>query len=329
MEQCSIAFVGLEEQTVSACMSMIGIMEGMASVEWSQSTPSDADVWMIASDQGAPDTTKPYVVVYRNGEPKPASRYSLSLPFRAMQLMELLEQIVVKLKRDASSPELEIKMEAPVQTQAVEPPQAALNGKSGELNYKLWQQIADLMVQGADEVFYSVHTNAGCIYLAPNNRVFCATEEQIQQLESSALLISHVGQSLSSMPQNLVERPVFLLAWYAPGAADSLLLWLRGDVRFKLQRWPHLGFFPRSRERLTLCALLSKHALTFEQLITMTAATESALTQFLNACAVNGLLHIEPLAPNNVTPLPTTATPKKGRFGSMIKSLRSRLGLQA
>jgi len=326
MEQRSIAFVGLEEQTISACMSMIGIMQSMASVDWRQSEPKEADLLMIASDQGAPASTQPYVVVYRNGEPKPASRYSLSLPFRAMQLMSLLEEIVTTTHSTLNRTQVIQKELAKSAASHV----ATTNKTKAPFDYKLWQQMADLMVADAEAGYYSAQTSVGVIYIEPRSREFFANEAQLQQLETSALQLSYLGEKLTQIPENLIARPVFLLSWYTPESVESLFLWLRGDVRFKLLRWPHLGFFPRSRERLTLCALLSKHALTFEQLSNMTAASDQALNQFLNACAVNGLLEVKPLEPQapQVAPKVQT-TPKTGRFGSMIKSLRSRLGLNA
>lgn len=322
MEQRSIAFVGLEEQTISACMSMIGIMQSMASVDWRQSEPKEADLLMIASDQGAPASTQPYVVVYRSGEPKPASRYSLSLPFRARQLMDLLEEIVSATHSNLNRAKI-------IRKEGGKAAAPAANTSKEPIDYKLWQQIADLMMGAVDADYYSVQTNQGCIYLAPRSREFFVDDTQLQHLQASTLRLSYVGERLATIPANLVARPIFLLPWYALESANSLFLWLRGDVRFKLLRWPHLGFFPRSRERLTLCALLSKHALTFEQLKHMTAASEQSLNQFLNACAVNGLLEIQPIEAKPVRSVTqqTSSGRKTGRFGNMIKSLRFRLGL--
>lgn len=326
MEQRSIAFVGLEEQTISACMSMIGIMHNMASVDWRQSDPQDADLLMISADQAIPASEQPYIIIYRNGEPKPAGRYSLSLPFRAMRLMNLLEEIITASDSPASRKPTVVQETA----KPGMPPSAQAKQNNDAFNYKLWQQIADLMVVDAEAGYYRAQTNAGRIYLEPHHRVFFADEKQLQLLEASSLQLLHLDKKIAEIPSNLLQRPVFLLPWYAQGSEDNLLLWLRGEVRFKLLRWPHLGFFPRSRERLTLCALLSKQAFTFEQLGGMTAASDQALTRFLNACAVNGLLEVTPAKPLAKQPsMAASGEAKTGRFSNMIKSLRSRLGLNA
>lgn len=50
MDNRKLAFIGLEADTTSACLSMLKIMNGRSSVEWMQADPDEADVLMLAND---------------------------------------------------------------------------------------------------------------------------------------------------------------------------------------------------------------------------------------------------------------------------------------
>lgn len=87
-------FIGLENSTVQACISILGVMSTISSVRWHQDTVENADVLMVCSSKLASlSISKPFIAVYRTGDPKPNARHLLSLPFRAMPLMTELEDI--------------------------------------------------------------------------------------------------------------------------------------------------------------------------------------------------------------------------------------------
>ena len=102
-----LGFVGLEEDTVSACLSMLKIIDGRSSVHWDQSIPDDADVLMVACDKQEQTrrsdlSDKPCIVVYPNTYDRPASTFSLPHPFRVMQLLDVLDDVVRTLTTDTT-----------------------------------------------------------------------------------------------------------------------------------------------------------------------------------------------------------------------------------
>ena len=50
MKNQRLGFVGLGDDTASACLSMLKIMDGRSEVSWRHSDPDSADVLMISCD---------------------------------------------------------------------------------------------------------------------------------------------------------------------------------------------------------------------------------------------------------------------------------------
>jgi len=102
-----LGFVGLGDDTVSACLSMLKIIDGRSSVHWDQSVPGDADVLMVACDQQEQTrqtdlSDKPCIVVYPTTRDRPASTFTLPHPFRVMQLLDVLDEVVRTLATDSN-----------------------------------------------------------------------------------------------------------------------------------------------------------------------------------------------------------------------------------
>lgn len=306
MEQRRIAFIGLENHSVQACVSMLGIMANMASVEWKQSDPDSADVLMVAVDHRdhAP-AGKPQVLVYRGDQNRPAAPYVLSQPFRAMPLISLLEEIGQR----------HFAQDTVTSSKPAEPDRNELN---------LWQSLADIMSE--EQLLPGVlplESDAGTFYIEPRSRTFFADESLLERLARYPVRFRQLLTRTAAPPAGLVQRPIFLLGWHMAQPIRSLLPWLDRNASFQLKRWPYLGSLPKSRERLTLCALLSKKALSRTQLRQLAQCGEDTLDHFLNASALSGLLRIDRNSITTELPAPTS------RFGGLIRGLRSRLGLGA
>ncbi|MDX1805036.1 MAG: hypothetical protein R3292_13250 [Alcanivorax sp.] len=98
MQTQHLGFIGLEDDTISACLSMLKIMDGRSTVSWSQSAPEEADVLMVSSQQCGSQQSwekgdKPCIVVYPCSQAKPAFPFTLSHPFRIAQLIEVLDAV--------------------------------------------------------------------------------------------------------------------------------------------------------------------------------------------------------------------------------------------
>lgn len=306
MEQRRIAFVGLERHTIRACLSMLGIMANSAAVKWQECAVDDADVLMVDRHKTAnlPNNV-PRIIVHPGTETKPSTRYTLSRPFRAMQLIELLETIH---EQQHPSPVEQPKPDADCLPQ--------------------WQHITDITCQQPPQQgVVPCHTNIGTFYIEPCTRTFYADNNTIEQLETTPVVVDAIHERLAQAPSNLLQKPVFLLTWHLASQVKGLLPCLTDVTTFHLKRWPYLTALPRSRDRLTLCALLSKKPISYHQLNQLTQCDSSTIDQFLNASLISGLLHTETAA--QPVQVASPQKPPKKRFGNVIRSLRFRLGLSS
>jgi hypothetical protein len=92
-----ISVSGLTHDSASAFVSMMGIINGRCSVIWENADPSQADVLLVAA-QDAQRTanrksSKPCIVVYPSSQDRPDAPFTLSHPFRAMNMIRVLEDV--------------------------------------------------------------------------------------------------------------------------------------------------------------------------------------------------------------------------------------------
>lgn len=306
MQERKVAFIGLEEHSTQACLSMLGIMAGMSSVNWIRSDTDSADVVLAAinSRQQAP-SNKPCVVVYKSYESKPDSHYSLAQPFRAMPLISLFEDIC----RHLNVPQ-------PSRRQTINIDNDATS---------LCQALAEVMDHGKKvHGIWPLESSIGTFFIDPDNHGFLADKPLLTHLGNTPITFKRLLPQISAAPKGLITSPIFQLSWYMSAPIMGLLPWLDADACFYLNRWPQVGRLPRSRERLSLCAHLSKRQLTHSQLLDVTRADATLLNHFLNSCSISGLLQVN--AAPSTAPTPIKDVPPN-RFKGLIRGLRYRLGL--
>ncbi|EKF74969.1 hypothetical protein A11A3_05931 [Alcanivorax hongdengensis A-11-3] len=301
--------------TTSACLSMLKIMDGRSSVGWTQSEPDDADVLFVAHDGGAnrkhwENGDKPCVVVYHNTEARPAARYTLPHPFRVMQLIGVLEDISSALGDTASA------------TRAKAPADKPQDETFGHSLKNLLEAPAN------DDSLYRSRGAQGHLYVAPASGCYYIDPGLHQQLRSKDLSLSALEEVNDPISNQLARRPIFELAWFtAQHAHEALAPWLAPAGQFKLKRWPNFGTVRSDRVYLSLCALLTRQACGREQLLEHAQCNAGQLDRFLSACSMSNLLISDSNAP---APAPqVTNVNENGRFGSLIRGLRSRLGLSS
>ncbi|MDX1803508.1 MAG: hypothetical protein R3292_05465 [Alcanivorax sp.] len=308
-----LAFVGLGADTTSACLSMLKIMDGRSSIEWTQSDPEDADVLFVAHDgdngrQQWESKQKPCVVVYPSSEDRPAARYTLPHPFRVMQLLGVLEDISCTLG----------------DTQTVT---AAATPTAVQPHSSFGQSLKELLQTPAgEETLYRSESPLGQLYVAPSAGCYYIEPALHQQLRSKELPLSALHEVHEPLGEQLARRPIFELAWFtAQHAADALAPWLAPAGQFKLKRWPNFGSIKNDRLYLSLCAMLTRGTWGRQQLMERTHCNAGQLDRFLSACSMSNLLINDSTAPTLASEAPQVQN--AGRFGSMIRGLRNRLGL--
>jgi len=325
MRKQRLGFVGLGDDTASACLSMLKIMDGRSEVDWSHSDPDSADVLMISCDQT--DETqrwarsdKPRIVVYHNNQQKPASPFVLQHPFRVMQLLSVLDEVAGTLPSGEQS--------AP---QPRSPAQGGVSSSSVSTSVSpFWLSLHEVVNGNVSNpagllVSSSPH---GLLYFKPASQRFYASKALFRQLAAASVELGPLTPTKEALPEEMVACPLFSLCWMVSRyGATHLAPWMNPEGAFHLKRWPSFGTLEKSRTHLSLCALMTKRPLTREQLQQVSHCSEEELDRFINACEMSDLMVFEEAV--QVSLPEASAEEGKGRFGGLIKGLRSRLGLSA
>lgn len=325
MKNQRLGFVGLGDDTASACLSMLKIMDGRSEVSWSHSDPESADVLMISSDQT--DETqrwarsgKPRIVVYRGNQQKPASPFILQHPFRVMQLLSVLDEVASTLSAGGES-----MSRRPSPAQAEVAPSTEPNSVS-----PFWLSLHKAVNGNVPDpagllVSSSSH---GLLYFKPASQRFYASKALFRQLAASSVALGPLKPTNETVSEDMVACPLFSLCWMVSRYdATHLAPWMNPLGAFHLKRWPSFGTLEKSRTHLSLCALMTKRPLTREQLQQVSHCSEEELDRFINACEMSDLMVFEEAV--QVSLPEADSEEDKGRFGGLIKGLRSRLGLSA
>lgn len=319
MQTQRLGFIGLGEDTVSACLSMLKIIDGRSSVHWSQATPAMADVLMVSSLQEAQTrqddlSQKPCIVIYPSSEEKPASAFALPHPFRVMQLLDVLDEVLRSL--DTSSSHAEHNREV-----------SESEGNSSLPSVDFCASLYRVINNKGSTELYSSQSPEGLLLVKPGSHRFYARPALLHALSAGPVSFSPLSPSSEPVSEGMVPRPLFELAWLT-GAnhCNDLLPWLDEDSHFKLSRWPSAAALNKSRQLLSLCALMTRRALTLSELKTLSHCDDKALYHFINACEISGLLVSQVRPPSAIAPS-VQAGAEHHRLGGMIKGLRTRLGL--
>lgn len=324
MQTRKLGFIGIENNTVSACLSMLKIIAGKSAVEWVHSDAAEADVLMIASlchpisPQG-PLASKASIVIYPSHEARPTHPHTLAHPFRVMQLCDVLEAVdslATLSQTEASQAETSQTESSPTETM---PPA----NKDHEFCLSLHQLLSGEHDAGT---YYQSHTPKGSLLVKPGNFRYYAPATLHQALSIAPLPLTPLQPCDEIASEDMAARPLFDLAWFASGQHNSALMpWLDSDTPLKLTRWPSSRALNRAPRLLSLCALMIKQPLSYHQLKAIANCSEKSLIHFINSCEISGLLE-KSEDPSHRQILPTKRT-GHSRLEGMISGLRSRLGL--
>lgn len=314
-----LAFVGLETDTTSACLSMLKIMNGRSSVEWQQSEPGDADVLMIANDDPAArqkwqDTDKPCIVIYHNNEDKPSARYTLSHPFRVMQLINVLEDISGSLD-DAPAAQTSAKPESG---------KIPVDDETSEFSTSLYQAVT----RDDKHSIYESHGPEGTLFVSPSTGAYFIQEPLYRKLKAKSATLSALKPVNQADLTQHIKRPLAELAWMTAQFSKTLPSWLPSDGQFRLKRWLNVNQARTNRAYLSMSAMLTRQPCRREQLAAHAGCEQDQVDRFLSACAMCDLLVCES-AGKSPAPPPKAADPETHRLGSFIQGLRHRLGLSS
>lgn len=313
MKKRRIAVVGLSDDAAHAFHSMLKIVEGKATAGWSLASPDQADVLMAGTHATDPvveswaRTDKPLIAVHEGSTTvRRMTPFSLSHPFRVMQLLSLLDDVERSLE-DRSG-------EAP-------------RGSAATQTWAFAESLRRMTRHTATGALHIAHCALGRVYVRDDMSTCHMAAGLLPLLQREHLPLAALEPYSGALPEGLVSRPVFELAWYSgihgPG---ELAPWLDAAATYRLRRWPDFGAVRGTREQLALAAQLTRAPAQRGALVQRTGQSLAAIDRFLNACSMAGILSASQEA-SHAAAAPRPHTAPASRLGGFIRGLRLRLGL--
>ncbi|MGB1465796.1 MAG: hypothetical protein ACPG8O_05475 [Alcanivorax nanhaiticus] len=320
MDNKKLAFVGLEADTTSACLSMLKIMNGRSSVEWIQTEPEEADVLMVANEDSAAcqqwqQSNKPCIVIYHNNEHKPSAPYTLSHPFRVMQLINVLEDVSRTLGAGQQDSTQAVSPKAPARSRSTASP-------ANDFSASLYQAVTAKNKQ----TLYQAQSAKGSLFVSPSAGAYFIQEPLFNEVRHKTATFSALKPATETDLSAYIRRPIAELAWMTAQLASTLPEWLPKDGSFRLKRWPNVRSAKNNRAYLSMSALMTKQPCRREQLAAHAGCEQQQVDRFLSACAMSDLLVCEAGA---AAPTHAPVSDEPRRLGSFIQGLRHRLGLSS
>ncbi|MCH8543726.1 MAG: hypothetical protein LAT61_09160 [Alcanivorax sp.] len=298
---------------------MLKIIASKSGIEWVHSDAAEADVLMIASQcypiapQG-PLASKASIVIYPSHQAKPAHPYTLSHPFRVMQLCDVLEAV------DSPAP---LSQDEASQSEAAQTDTAPPASQDDDFCLSLYRLLSG---DSDTSTYYQSHTPEGSLLVKPGSFRYYAPATLHQALNTAPLPLTPLQPCDDIASEDMAARPLFDLAWLASKQYSAALMpWLSSDAPLKLTRWPSSRALNRAPRLLSLCALMIKQPLSYDQLKAIASCSEKSLIHFINSCEISGLLE-KSENPSHRQIMPTKRN-GHSRLEGMINGLRSRLGL--
>jgi hypothetical protein len=277
---------------------------------------------------------KPVVIIASSADVAPPGEHVLVYPFRAAQVLQLLNSIDTRLNDPTP---LEHKPEAAEGTSSTTSA-PALSTTLSEPNPWLFVQTLRTLreVENASVWLTARLRQTPVLWVKGDGREYCTDVNTLQAIRQGKLVLSTLALRKGTAPEShRTMRPSTELEWFAGyHAADYLAPWLDADARFRITRWPNFGLIRPLPSQIRLAALLGTKALTIEELMSRVKVTRTEVVRTLNALDVCDLLAVvTQAAPKAALPekpapaLPAQASQAAGGVRNLLRLMRKRLGL--
>jgi hypothetical protein len=290
MRPYRIATVGLSDRERLLLRSLVRLVEHRLGSAWEvyDEQGGEAEVVVIAPQGAGPwedleAGVLPAIAVACAQQAPEGARWVLHKPIRAAELIALLE----RLGEHLGAPPPEARQAAPAgafRPGEYLPGLLDTGAVAGNVFRFALPDGPGVLVDPVSGVFYS---KASLAALAPLLRASAHT------IQVSPLLGAHLQRELEV--RRLQPRPLESLVFAAVAAASRgrVLEGRQADAPAHLKRWPDFMHLPRRPGHLRLAAYLSRYAATVAQAARVTGVPLSEVVDFVNACAVTGLLDEE------------------------------------
>jgi len=258
---------------------------------------------------------KTVVVIETEPDSDVVHEYVLLYPFRAVQVMELLETLDIQL--GASATKIDLTTLANPDTPSDDP----------------WSFLDELRmlreVQNGDVWLVGKIAAATVLWVRGDCSEYSADPATLQAIRLGELRLTDVQlQRGVPLPAHRRPRPAAELVWFAGfHASPQLAPWLDAESHYRLVRWPDFGAIRPLPSQIRATATLSAAALTVQEIATRAHISLEEATRMLNALSACRLLTAVDSATAAHKDIRKSVPEPAGGFKSFLRSLRKRLGL--
>ena len=302
--------------------SILWAFQGTTRSTW-KVTPADvADVVVISAEDhdaridGWRNSGKIVVEIATEGLADPAVQNRLVYPFRAQQVLVLLERLDALLDPGAGPAAAS---GAAVQTEAPTDPWAfveALRTLRSVQNSQTW--------------LVGRHGRAPVLWLRGDAVSYATDSATVQAIRRGTLTLSTISLQKGADPAGgPTQRSGMELSWFAGYYASAQLApAVKAGARYRMSQWPNFGLIRPLPSQLRVAAGLSSAAADLEEIIARAKVTSEEAIRTLNALyACEVLIAVESTGKAAPAVAATSVAQPRGGFTSFLSRVRKHLGL--
>jgi hypothetical protein len=293
--------------------SILWAFQGTSRTSWTVVTPDAADV--IVAYEADPDqrisawrTDGKLIVEFAIAEPTSAS---LVYPFRAAQVLALLERLDTQLKAQGEAP----------------PP-----APSGPLDP--WSFVETLRtireVENSEAWLVARDGRVSALWLRADAGMYAAEHATVQSIRRGTLNLARLELQKSPFPEGgPTPRAGTELSWFAAYHASSALApWLKASTRYRVTRWPNFGLIRPLPSHIRVAAALASMPARPDEIAARANVSAEEAIRTLNAlAAANVIVAVEPEVAPVVRKMEAPAVQPRGGISSFLRNVRKHLGL--
>jgi hypothetical protein len=300
--------------------SILWAFQGTTRSPWTITTPDVANVVVVyAEDYDARITEwrksgKIVVAIATEGLADPAVQDRLVYPFRAQQVLVLLERLDAQLDPMASSA-------APTATTLPEAPVDPWSFVEALRTLRSVQNGATWLV-GRDG-------RTPVLWLRGDAVTYATDTATVQGIRRGSLRLSNLVLQKGADPgAGPVQRSGMELSWFAGYHASAQLApTLKSGARYRITQWPNFGLIRPLPSQLRVAAGLSSAAATLEEIIGRAKVTSEEAIRTLNALHACDVLIAVESSEKSAPAAARSVNEPRGGFTSFLRNVRKHLGL--
>jgi hypothetical protein len=300
-----ICDIGLSADASRAFHSMLKVVDGRSSASWQPSDFDHADVLLAHAGSDPAQlvawvkTGKPVVMVVDERTGRPPSPFVLQYPFRVMQLLSMLDDVVEHMEHSTA--------------RAVDV----------DSEWSAAESLRLLMSHAGARNWHVAQGEGGATVWVGSGEAR-ATPGTITRMRTWRLAIGSFRATNDSPAANAQPFALCDAAWFVGmNGPNQLAPWLLADAAYRLRRWPDFGRLGATHDVIELSALLAAGAHTPASLVDASGLAPAEVHRFLTAASLACLLTSAPRVETSA-PLPTASQPKSG-WMRFVGDLRRRL----